>query len=543
MYQVFCDDNLIYDPTIAELKIASAKVTLELNKTGSFTFTIYPSNPYIGILKKLKSVITVYQDGFMLFRGRILNDKEGFYGEKQITCEGELAFLLDSIQRPFDFTGTPAELFTQLIQNHNGQVEETKQFKVGNITVVDPNDYIARSDTEYTDTLTLINEQLINILGGYVFIRHEADGNYIDYLADFDTLNTQTIEFGKNLLDLSKITKGENIATAVIPLGAKLPNESEGEGEGEGTEEDAKRLTIADVNGGLDYVYSQEAVDRYGWIYVTSVFDDVTDPNNLLRKGQEYLSEIINLVVSLELNAVDLAGLNKDISAFRMGSYVKVLSLPHDLDQNMLVKKLSIDLFKPSSNKLTLGISYSSFLDDQVALNGSLGTIVNQINNVQSNFATNITIIENNVQSMINQSSDELLFQVEESYYKKDETDTLISSMSTALKQTSEYFEMLFNEFNQEMNDLNDGSNSKFEEISRYIRFVDGNIVLGEIGNELTLKLEHGRIVFMENMKEIAYFTNQKLYVTDSEVTTSLKIGQFAFIPRENGNLSFKRVG
>ena len=58
MYQVFCDDSLIYDPTIQELKITAAKLNLELNKTGSFTFTVYPSNPMVDKLKKLKSIIT-----------------------------------------------------------------------------------------------------------------------------------------------------------------------------------------------------------------------------------------------------------------------------------------------------------------------------------------------------------------------------------------------------------------------------------------------------------------------------------------------------
>ena len=65
---------------------------------------------------------------------------------------------------------------------------------------------------------------------------------------------------------------------------------------------------------------------------------------------------------------------------------------------------------------------------------------------------------------------------------------------------------------------------------------------LGEVGNELVLKLQHDRISFLQNNAEVAYFTNKKLYVTDGEYTNSLTHGNFAFIPRENGNLFFKKV-
>ena len=86
------------------------------------------------------------------------------------------------------------------------------------------------------------------------------------------------------------------------------------------------------------------------------------------------------------------------------------------------------------------------------------------------------------------------------------------------------------------------GADAKFEEIQKYIRFVDGNIVLGEEGNTLTLRIENDRISFLDSGLEVAYLSNSKLYVTDGEFLNSLQLGNFAFIPRENGNLSFKKL-
>lgn len=89
MYKVYSDSHLIYSDAIESLKIIQPKMNLELNKTGSFEFVIYPQHPYYDVLRKMKSIITVYQDDFMIFRGRILNDELGFHDEKQVFCEGE----------------------------------------------------------------------------------------------------------------------------------------------------------------------------------------------------------------------------------------------------------------------------------------------------------------------------------------------------------------------------------------------------------------------------------------------------------------------
>jgi len=95
---------------------------------------------------------------------------------------------------------------------------------------------------------------------------------------------------------------------------------------------------------------------------------------------------------------------------------------------------------------------------------------------------------------------------------------------------------------NQNIGDVAAGTDAKFEEISKYIRFEDGNIILGESGNTLTLRIENDRISFLDSGLEVAYFSNNKLYVTDGEFLHSLQLGNFAFMPRENGNLSFTKL-
>jgi len=125
MYKVYCDGLLLYHSKLENLKIFNPSVELELNKTGSFQFTIYTDHPYYSLIQKLKSIITIYQDDYLLFRGRVLDDEVGWHNEKHIVCEGDMAFLLDSILRPFAFTGTVAEFLAYILPLHNAQVDES----------------------------------------------------------------------------------------------------------------------------------------------------------------------------------------------------------------------------------------------------------------------------------------------------------------------------------------------------------------------------------------------------------------------------------
>lgn len=152
-------------------------------------------------------------------------------------------------------------------------------------------------------------------------------------------------------------------------------------------------------------------------------------------------------------------------------------------------------------------------------------------------------LAEKNIYTEIAKSETNIMSKVSEEYYMKDETDSLISSVSTTIEQNKNSVEILFNQYVADLEALANGTDANFEEFRKYIRFVEGKILLGEVGNELELQIANNRISFLQSNAEVAYFSNNKLYVTDGEYTNSLRLGQFAFLPRENGNLSFKKIG
>lgn len=521
MWKVYCDSNLIFDSSIEALKIFNAKLDIELNKTGSFSFTIYPSNPHYSKLKKLKSIISVYKKNRLVFKGRILNDTSRFHNEKQITCEGQLAFFIDTQQRYKKQTIKIFDYLTLLLENHNKYVEEEKNFKLGNVWA--SNEEIDVDNADYCTTLEALNS-LVEKHGGYLWVRNEDDGDYLDYLEDFNILSNQSIEFGKNLLDFTETIKGEDIATAIIPIGKD-------------------GLTIESVNNGLDYIVDEEAVQHFGFICKTVQFDNYI-ASNLLKKGQEYLEKSINLIGSLELTAIDLAGLNADFNSFDLGTYVKVRSKPHNVDTNFLIKKMSIDLLNPTSNKLVLGTTYSTFTEKSFASDNATKEIINTVKGVVVKDDLNEAIreTEEKAYSIVNQSADEILVKVGQDFVLKEDNEKLVETINTTFLQTNEKFEFKFNEFNQNIEEVAQGSNAQFKEINKYIRFVDGNIVLGQENNELGLNITSERIEFVVDGNVIAYFSNRNLIVANGEFEETLKLGNFGFIPRTDGSLSFKKV-
>lgn len=387
MYRVLCDGKVLHDVRDEDYMLLGPKVALELNKTGNFDFSILPRHPNVDVINKLKSKIEVYEDSELLFSGRSLTDEIDFQRTGQVSCEGELAFLLDSVQRAHTYGSESSEvhkadnnidIFKALIAEHNSQMGAEKQFTIGTIDI--DSVPITKLSTNYETTWDFINTNFIGKYPGYLRVRHENGIRYLDYVKQYGKVSNQVIRFGENLLDLKKYTKAENIKTAIIPVG------------GNGV------TNIASANGGKDYIYNQEAVDLYGWIYEKVDFPDAVDPKDLLAKGQEYLKTCVNLAITIELTAVDLHMIDVDINAIRLGDLVPCVSQQHGLLSTMgdvstyyLVSKYEIDLENPANNKIVLGRTISS-LTDKVAgtsnltnivqgMAGSVNTAVNTANN------------------------------------------------------------------------------------------------------------------------------------------------------------------
>lgn len=372
MYKVKIGDKYLYHPWDKTRQIADPKLDTELNKNGSFSFVIYSDNQFYDSFRKLKTVIKIIDFDAQgnekeIFCSRVLNEEIDFEGEKTITCEGNMAYLLDSVQRPYKGEYTPEELFRLYIENHNGQVEEEKRFKVGNITVTGEKTKYDESD--YKDTRTAIAEKLINVYAGYIRTRKEEDGYYIDYLQEYDDAEGQPVSFGKNILDITQYIKADDIKTCIIPLGAT--NSATG-----------KPITIASVNNDVDYIYDQVAVENFGKIFGTVSYSDLESPLQLLEKAKEDIKDLINLSITIELTAIDLKDLGYDVKKIDIGDKIPVISKPHGINSYMQVSKISKNLKVVDDCKVTLGSTLKTLVENQNTYNSGIKNVEATANGV-----------------------------------------------------------------------------------------------------------------------------------------------------------------
>ena len=341
MYIVKIDNEKVFDPRIDELTLIEPVVELEENNAGSFSFIIYSTHPFYNKIKRRKSIVTVYEDADIIFQGMVYELEEDFYKNKRVYCEGELSYLNDSVQRPAEYHDmTVRGLLETYINNHNAQVEQEKQFKLGMVTVHDSNNSIF-CFTNMETTIECIKEDLIDDYGGIIRVRYENGDKYIDYITEKEVnTNDHVIRLGENLIDYKSNINSLDIATAIIPLGSKLDSSP--------IESLDMRLDIKSVNNGLDYVYDPVAVNTFGWIYKTVIWDNVNDTSILKNKGEKYLSDIQFDKLVIEIKAVELS--------LRLSEQIRIVSKPHGLkDKYFRLTKQTINLNNPENNTITLG--------------------------------------------------------------------------------------------------------------------------------------------------------------------------------------------
>ena len=295
------------------------------------------------------------RDNKLIFQGFCSNPSEDIFGNKTITCEGELSYFNDSILRQAKYTDINARtLLETYINLHNAQVEPRKQFTLGRVN----NDFVAQNVYCFTNmqsTLQEIKEDLIDDFGGYISVRYENGVKYIDYLNDSDSLNSQqTIELGKNLITYNSNIDNTVIATRVIPLGAQLETEV--------VEGLPARLDIKSVNDNKDYLDNATAISNFGTITRVVTWDDVTVASNLKAKGEQWLLDNQFENVTIDVTAIDLSIVDSSFQPFQLFDKVRVISRYHGMDRWFMISKVRYDLANPERDTYTLGKTYRESL-------------------------------------------------------------------------------------------------------------------------------------------------------------------------------------
>lgn len=535
MYRITCDGITLYEPDNPVLQLISGTLKTGQNIAGTLTFVLAPTHPYLSRIKARSSIISVYRDGVLYFRGSPLNVTESDTGLVTVTAEGALAWLGDSVQPFAEYHNMTVRTYLEtLVKNHNVAVQDDayKQFTVGEVTVTDSNDSLYRH-SNFEHTKDAITEKLTKRLGGILRVRWKNSVQYLDYLAEYKHVNGQGIKFGQNLLTYARSVPTANLATAIIPLGCKLTD-------ADGNETD-ERLQID--NGGKNYVWDEKAVQEFGWIFDTIICDDVTLKENLSKRGYSELEARKVLPTTIKLTAVDFGALGGNYERITVGDLLPIVSTPHNLDTYMAVAEMTENLVDPGKSTVTLNRTYKTVTSGIASVKKELGQefdlvksdMQKRTDKVQqelTDYKVDARKDMDSITASVTETRTELTTTTENVYDALGRlqdtavsTEELESVKQLLITQWSDQLEYRFTQ----VTNLIDSTNGTIAEnqrlLEQYIRFEGARITLGRSDSAIQAVLSNDRLEFVENGQTIAYISNRMLYITDAHITGSLSFG------------------
>ena len=544
MYTLKYNGQLLHDPRTKDRFVRAASFRLVVGEAGSGTFTVDSTNPALAALRRMSGQVELLQDGSPIYRGRILRDTTDFYQSREIVTEGAMAYLNDSLVPPFNYPedypdaegaeNTVVVLFNWFLGIHNASVSEEQQIKPGVVTVTDPNNYIARSSDKYLATIEAIRTRLVNTLGGYLLMRYEPDGNYLDYYAELPLTNTQPIRYGQNLLDFVQECDGSEIYTAILPTGANGIDIA-GELDGDITPDLVKEGKI---------IYSRSGREQFGNITRLVEFQDVTEAANLKSKAARQLALGFGTKATITCQAADLGFTASEIPNFRVGRNTFVYSNPHGLSAAFPLMEMELDINDPGATPITLGGTSISFTGNSVNDNRDMAEAVGNINfntdELDSKFDSIAVATQKQITDAV-QNSQSIIFAAMEQYTLTGDFTAYQQTVSTQMQLLSDSLTISISNVASEVTRVEGDTQAQITDITKLFRFTENGLLIGELGNEVLLRLDSDTVEFLRNNFAELWLDPSGIHADNIEVRR-IQIGRFEIVGESDGRLSFRKA-
>ena len=143
-------------------------------------------------------------------------------------------------------------------------------------------------------------------------------------------------------------------------------------------------------------------------------------------------------------------------------------------------------------------------------------------------------------------TAEQIRSEVKRNYATNDQMSQVTETLSTLAEQSENNFTWTVTKVNEIIEDAAASDNLTREQLNlihTYMRFDEDGLTIGKAGNPLTFRVVNDRLAFYMNDTEVAYLSDNKLYVTQAEILARLQIGKFAYEPQSNGNLSVIYTG
>lgn len=378
------DEYIIYDPVL----------TREANQAGLFECNIPPYNNGYDSFSTygenvsgiLDTYVSVYRDGDPIWQGRITEITIDFNKNKHIYAEGDMALYNDFqvrvdwskyityIEETNTYQNDIARFFSDMAQiptdlpygTEGKMISPSIVWGDAEFPLITTNTVTSNvDDTVYMSRWDALTDSLLNGMMEnqknctYIYITRERTSSsaiIFKRILNLLILNTdgsvwygeapltqQTIEYGKNLSDLSVSFTGNGIYTAIHIYGYTT-----------------KGWWIFKSTSEIDTtVYNLPLIAQYGWIEKTlSVDGESSTIESLTEMATNELNTVNNsavVEVEITIKAIDLAYTGDETDHLDFMKRTHIISEPHGIDGIYLCTKTVEHLDDPSQNEYTFG--------------------------------------------------------------------------------------------------------------------------------------------------------------------------------------------
>ena len=373
--------QLVYDPR-ANVHVQSATLNLKVNAIEDLTITVNKESGLYNRGEPFKTHVNVYNLGNsneLVFRGRLIkvSRKMTSNGEfvQELVFESVIGYLLDTIAFPgmpeFDKPLTIKEFLAAITGFHNtakGVDNKAEKISFGNnMGAIDNNLETDaggkhKYEFDYKNCWDTIKEQLIDRLGGYFTIQVRPvpdEKRYVivmgySKMTEADHPNSE-IKIGVNMQSAGVSVDPTKVVTRLIPLGATIDDKSE-------TKQRYMLWSGKDNYRFEDgFVKSDELEKTFGIIYGTQVWEQVKDPNELRRLGQEWLARQIIVVNNWEIETFET-----DVITYYPGHRYQFVNNELAVSQLLRVVEKEVDITSPNNITLKIENTQSTLTEYQL---------------------------------------------------------------------------------------------------------------------------------------------------------------------------------
>lgn len=388
MYRIFYGEKVLHDPFTQDEIVYDVSCYGGVNDKGSMTFTVNPFHPLYNELEIRNKEVILKSDEDILFIGYIYSISKNFNTSKEVTVYGILGYLSDVYLRPYELKGTGAVAFNYYIEEYNKKAKQRLEIGINEAGYNLENPENAwYANTSYASVASEIEDKLLEVYGGYLYVSYQDDRRLINYASDVSNVNDQIIDFGVNLLNYVKEDTSDNFYNALVALGGVPEKE-------EGSKEQPEQIKLTDYKYSKynnfaiedDVMINQASVNNYGYRENVITYQDVTDPNDLVKLAYKDLNQASKIQTSIVISAIDLALYQEKYTHLKVNDIVRIRSLPHDVDEYMVVTEMDLDLDDPANTEYTLGIVYDTLTGETssklTSLNSSLNRTVDAVDGI-----------------------------------------------------------------------------------------------------------------------------------------------------------------